>query len=529
MAARIPALILATTLLATATGQTSPGLSMKPIREDEWTRDAAAHLLRRAAFGGTPEQIERLHLGGMDAAVSSLLSHSTDEYKPPQPAIDPILNEPPDRAALRVMTDEERREQQQKRQMAERRSIEEVRLWWLDRLAHSPFPAEEKLVLFWHGHFTSGVREVRNAIYMKEQNEMFRSKALGNFRDLLIAVSKDRAMLVYLDNARNVKRSPNENYARELLELFTLGLGNYTENDVKAAARAFTGWGFDQDGFLFRRDQHDFDEKTFLGRRGRWDGGEIIDILLTKNECSQFLARKLLGFYVRPDPPRSLVNAFAAVIRRNKYDIRASLDVLFRSQAFYHADSRGCLIKSPTELLIGAVRQFELPLVDLLGAERALAGMGQELMQPPNVKGWDGGEKWINTATLFARYNVVSSLLRGETSAGGRRFRAQAGRDNDEEAGSMMAMTARSRMAAGTPTAYDPLQALRGAATTPEDIVDFFTRHLLATPLPSIKREQLIDYVRGPGGSFSPSARDTAERIRTLVQLLTATPEYQLN
>ncbi|MBK8914852.1 MAG: DUF1800 domain-containing protein [Phycisphaerales bacterium] len=529
MISRIAAFFLTTMAFASAAAQVSPGISMKPISEAEWTRDAAAHLLRRAAFGGTPEQVERLHLGGLDAAVASMLQRSGDDYTPPQPAIDPILREPADRATLRVLSEDERREQQQKRQMAERRSIEEVRLWWLDRLAHSPYPAEEKLVLFWHGHFTSGVREVRNAIFMKEQNEMLRSKALGNFRDLLIAVSKDRAMLVYLDNARNVKRSPNENYARELLELFTLGLGNYSEGDVKAAARAFTGWGFDQDGFVFRRDQHDFDEKSFLGRKGRWDGDEVIDIILTRNECSQFLSRKLLSFYVRPDPPRSLVNAFAVVIRRNKYDIRASLDALFRSQAFYHADSLGCLIKSPTELLIGAVRQFELPLVDLFGAERALAGMGQELMQPPNVKGWDGGEKWINTATLFNRYNVVSSLLRGDTSAAGRRFRAQAGEDNDEQTGAMKTMSAQSRIAAGKPVAYDPLKSLRGAVTTPEQIVDFYVRHLLATSLPSIKREQLIDYVRGSGGEFSLSAPGTAERIRTLVQLLTATPEYQLN
>lgn len=515
--------------------------SMKPLPVKEWDREKAAHLLRRAGFGGSPAEIDRLFEMGPEAAVSGLIDYHKIEYEVAPPYIDPMVRESPRLAEQRLLSDEERREYQQKRQMAERRTLEEVRLWWIERMARSPRPFEEKMTLFWHGHFTSGAREVRRALFMYEQNEFMRRNAVGNFRDLVIGISKDRAMLLYLDAARSTKRQPNENYARELMELFTLGVGNYSEADIKAAARAFTGWGFDDDGFDFRPRQHDNSVKTFLGKTGPLNGEDVIDIILAQPACARWISRCLLEFYVRPDPEKPLVEAFAGVLRRNKFELRPSLKTLFRSEAFYHEKSRGSLIKSPVELVVGAARQLDVPLEDLLGAERSMSGMGQELLQPPNVKGWDGGQKWINTATLFSRYNYAGKLLRGEAAADNRaRALARAVVSKDEEPDEKMAMTgisamqpsqAKSRLTAGRPAAFDPMILVRRyELSDAEEIVKFFAAHLLAAPLPDGKQERLIHYLSGGGKSpFSITAPDAADRIRTMVHLLCSTPEFQLN
>lgn len=512
--------------------------SMQPISAKQWDREKAAHLLRRAAFGGSPSQIDRYVDMGLEAAVDSLVDYHRIGYDVAPPKLDPMVLESQRTAEQRLLSDEERRDYQQKRQMAERRSLEEVRLYWIERIANSPRPFEEKMTLFWHGHFTSGAREVRRALFMHEQNEFLRKNAVGNFRDLVLGISKDRAMLLYLDAARSSKKQPNENYARELMELFTLGVGNYTEADIKAAARAFTGWGFDDDGFDFRPRQHDDSEKTFMGKRGKFNGEDIIDMILANPACSRWVAKCLLEYFVRPEPEKPLVEAFAGVLRRNKFELRPSLKALFKSEAFYHASSHGALIKSPVELVVGTAMQLELPLGDLLGAERSMAGMGQELMQPPNVKGWDGGEKWINTATLFSRYNYIGKLLRGEASADERtRALARAAVSKDEEdkekmsmAGSMQASSAKSRLTAGKQPMFDPSALLQDRKLSgAEEIVDFFTAHLLAVPLPGAKRERLVHYLTSGGATMDLNTAGSAERIRSMVHLLCSTPEYQLN
>jgi uncharacterized protein (DUF1800 family) len=419
----------------------------------------------------------------------------------------------------------------------ERRAFEETRLWWIDRMVNSPRPFEEKMTLFWHGRFTSGMREVRNAIFMKEQNEFFRRHALDNFRELVLGVSKDRAMLVYLDGNRNVKRKPNENFARELMELFTLGVGNYREADIKAAARAFTGWTFNRDGFTFRRAIHDFGPKQFLGRKGRFNGDDVIDIILEQPACSRFLAGNILEFFVRPDSPKRLVESLAATIRREEYELKPVMKALFRSRAFYHADSRGGLVKSPVELLVGTARQLGLPIANLQQAQRAMNGMGQELMQPPNVKGWDGGAAWINTATLYNRYNVVGAMINGGgrgSELDRRRQRRRAAREQtagSENAMNMMGGSAasKSRMQGGRQPQFDPLPAIEeNRLRTAEQIVDHFAGRLLAVPLSSAKRQELTNYLLNGGDKFDLTSRRAAARVRTMIHLLCSTPEYQM-
>jgi len=518
--------------------------SLKPIDAAHWDRAAAAHLLRRAAFGGTPAEIDKLAALGAANAVDYLLNYRDIPYSPAPPKIDPTLLERPDRALLKTLSEQERQQLQEKRRRADRAAFEEVRLWWLERLAESPRPLEENMTLFWHGHFTSGMREVRSALFMKEQNELLRRLALDNFRELVLGVSRDRAMLVYLDGNRNHKQHPNENYARELMELFTLGVGNYTEADVQAAAQAFTGWGFDEDGFVFRRRDHDYGLKTFLGQTGRFDGADVIDIILEQPACPRFLAKKLLEYFVRPDPDKKLVEALAHVIRQQKYELKPILRTLLLSQAFYHPRSRGCLIKSPVALVVGTARQLGVTIADLHKAERALTAMGQELMQPPNVKGWDGGTEWINTATLFHRYNTVGGLIHGTGGEPRRPAAMLAGRGaakaETPEAGamaaeSMPAMTdgkpqPMSRAAGGKQPPYDPLWAIREQGLqTPEQIVDLFVGHLLAVPLSAEKRTALVAYLAGESGKLNLGDRRTAERVRMMIHLLCSTPEYQMN
>jgi len=331
---------------------------------------------------------------------------------------------------------------------------------------------------------------------------------------LVLAICRDPAMLRYLDGNRNVRRSPNENFARELLELFTLGVGHYSEDDVRAAARAFTGWSVDENGFVFRAQQHDGGPKTFLGRSGTLDGEDIVARVLQQRAASRHLATRLLRFFCRPDPPPQLVDALAAEIRRRRFELRPVLRTLLLSQAFYHPDARGALVKSPTVLLVGTARHLDITVHNLPALQAALLSMGQELMQPPNVKGWDGGMKWINAATLYARYNAVRPLLVG---AGG-------------DAGDADRSDYPTRRVRHAQPPYDPLPALQQRAlTSPAAVVDFYADLLLAVPLHEDKRRTLVDYLAGPDGDFSLDRRDTAARVRETLHLLMSTPEYQMH
>ncbi len=511
-------------LLATAcAAPTLAADSLSPLPDAEWTREAAAHLLRRAAFGGTPAEIDKLYSRGVDWAVDSLIDYGPTRYDPGPPGLDPLVLEPrigEDGVPLEDRDPEAIR----KRQEAERRSHLETRLWWIERIVESPRPLEEKMTLFWHGHFTSGAREVKRALFMYEQNEFLRKNAMGGLRELLVGISRDRAMLIYLDNFRNRKKQPNENYARELLELFSLGEGNYSEADIKAAARAFTGWSMDREGYRFYRAAHDDGEKTFMGHSGPLDGEDIIDTLLQQPACARLIARKLLIGFVTPEPEPRLVEALATELRRNGYLIRPTMRTLLKSRAFYAPENRGALIKSPVDLLAGTARQLGIKINALRGAERALAELGQELMQPPNVKGWPGGTHWINTAMLLQRYNFVGDLIHGR---GGKQAVAmteppQANDDATEDT------DGRARASQAGQGPLDPWPLLgEPRPTAANEVVDRLAGRLLAVPLSADKRETLVDYLNGKDG-FDPSAKNVDERLRKVIHLICSTPEYQL-
>ena len=509
---------------SSATGKSS----LKPITTTDWDTAAAAHLLGRAGFGGTPAEIEALATLTLDQAVDSLVDFEKTTWRNAPPLISDELNEGRDREKLRTMTVEERKAYQDMRQKQAREGMEELRLWWIERMVESERPFEEKMTLFWHGHFTSGSREVKNPIFMKEQNDLLRRQCVGNFRNLVLGIAKDRAMLVYLDGRSNVKEHPNENFARELMELFTLGVGNYTEGDVKEAARAFTGWAFDDDGFQFRARQHDDGPKRFLGASGKFNGNDIVDIIVEQPACARWIATKLAKFFIRPEPDKALVDAIASELRKNKFELRPTMKTIFKSQAFYHESSRGALVKSPVELIVSSARKFGVNISNLRAAERAMAAMGQELMQPPNVKGWAGGEKWINAATLFNRYNNVSQLIQG----GGGERKASRDEMTDEEMRQMHAtdgkMEAKSRNDGGKQPAFDPMPAIREhSLDNSAMVVDYFSRMLLATPLSDDKHEALAAFLDN-GKKFDPAAKNAAERVRLMVCLMCSTPEFQM-
>ena len=296
----------------------------------------------------------------------------------------------------------------------------ELRGWWLDEMLVTPSPLTERMTLFWHNHFVSGQQKVKLAVLMYRQNVTLRANALGRFGDLLHAIARDPAMVIYLDNAQNRKGTPNENFAREVMELFTLGEGHYSEQDIKEAARAFTGWSLDRETgqFVFRRFIHDYGPKTVLGKSGNLDGDDVLDILLAQPQTAQFVTRKLWREFVSPDPDEAEVKRIAARFRDSRYDIKVALQALLTSDAFYAAENRGVLVKSPVDLVVGTMRQFGMQPGQPVPFAVAAAGMGQNLFSPPNVKGWPGGEAWINTSTLLARKQFLDRLFRADNATG---------------------------------------------------------------------------------------------------------------
>jgi len=372
-----------------------------PKPDDPWDLRKVAHLHRRAGFGATWTELPRHREAGPDACVDRLLH-------PPQPSAEEV-------EAIEAM-----------RRMA---SPDLLKVCWLHRILYWPDPLREKLTLFWHGHFATSIKKVESVALMDRQNETLRARALGSFAALLEAVIADPAMLVWLDGGTSKKEKPNENFAREYLELFTLGSGHYTERDVREAARAFAGW-VRQDSLgrfpepAVARDPAQVDDgpKTFLGREGRWGPSDIVRITLERPEAATFLARKLYRWFVseagRPDP--ELIEPLSEDLRRNEFAIGPIVEVILRSKHFYSRAMYRRRIKSPVEFSAGLVRMLEVPRAALnpLALSAACDAQGQELFAPPNVEGWVGGTVWINSSTLLERTNWAADVIWGRAENG---------------------------------------------------------------------------------------------------------------
>jgi uncharacterized protein (DUF1800 family) len=314
----------------------------KPSKDDPFNAVKAAHLLNRAGFGGTPAEIEKVVKMGPVDSVDWLFDF------PDAPAEEQSSTDVPDLSSIdgypsnyreinqkmRGMTPEERMAYRNQLMRANREAIIATAAWWMKRMANGPQPLQEKLTLFWHGHFTSSAKDERQASLMWNQNELLRRNAAGNFRQFVREISRDPAMLDYLNNSQNRKAHPNENYARELMELFTLGIGNYTEDDIKQAARAFTGWAHDGDEYVFRRFDHDDGVKKFFGKIGNFNGDDVIEIILAHPACAKYISGLMFKYFVYEDPEPALVDSLGEQLREAKWEMRPLLRTIFTSQAF---------------------------------------------------------------------------------------------------------------------------------------------------------------------------------------------------
>jgi uncharacterized protein (DUF1800 family) len=476
--------------------------ALQPYR-GPWDNSRAAHLLNRATFGATPVEISRATAAGLQKTVDALMAFQPEGKEFPAPETPEIPERP--RLALEKLPPEERRKKIQEFTRANRDSIEEVRAWWIKRMLRSQYPLREKLVLFWHGHFTSSANDVKAARFMLRQNQFLRHNCLADFRTLLVGISQDPAMLRYLDNNTNRKKHPNENYARELMELFTMGIGNYTEDDVKAAARAFTGWSYRADGFVFEKFTHDYGEKTFLGHTGNLDGTDIIDIILQQPCTARFLATKFLKFFVTDPPAPAAVDEAASILRGDRYEFKPMLRAIFLSDYFFSTEAYRTQIKSPAQLVVGASRQLGVT-IDERALAVAMRGLGQDLFYPPNVKGWDGGDAWINTTTLLMRYNFAGYLLGGEIPGASapppkgpaRRFRLERFPRPKTELNTLIRPE---------------------LAGDPPKLVDELIVRLLQTKLADQLRQWLIEQAQ---------ATRLRERTTVVAHLIMSMPEYQL-
>ncbi|HCN38102.1 MAG TPA: DUF1800 domain-containing protein [Bacteroidetes bacterium] len=359
------------------------------------------HLFLRAGFGIPVDKLIQLENIPLNNIVDNIFKDSE--------SINPIILETDvDEYSERKYRDLSRKERQERRRK-NRQNIQKINTTWLFKMTKDKESLREKMTFFWHGHFACK----NNLSKLNEiQNNTLRNNALGNFRVLLTEISKDPAMLQFLNNQQNRKKSPNENFARELLELFTLGRGHYTEDDIKNAAKAFTGWGFNDKGeFIIRENQHDTSEKTFMGQTGNFDGDDIINIILENKRTAEFISEKIYKFFVNETPDKKIINNMSDIFYKSGYDIKKLLEYVFKSDWFYDEKNIGSKVKSPVEYLAGISKIYNINFVNenvLFGMQRAL---GQILENPPNVGGWAGGKNWIDTSSLMFRLKLPEAIF----------------------------------------------------------------------------------------------------------------------
>jgi uncharacterized protein (DUF1800 family) len=404
---------------------------LDPLPASRWNYSAAAHLLNRAGFGGAPKDIQQLLDLGPDEAVAYLVDYERIPDTSPAPdwakpdservhkfrEIQSLVRKEREatNADEKTAISDKRRELQQQLQKEQVNQLLELRHSWLERMAAGPRPLQEKLTLFWHGHFATSAVKVRDAYFMWRQIQTFREMASGNWLDMLQAVATNPAMLVWLDQAQSRKEHPNENFARECMELFSLGEGHYTEKDVTEAARAMTGWSLEREteSYRYRPFLHDTGVKKVLGTTGHLNGHDVLEIIVAQPQAARFITAKLWKFFASDSPEPVLIDALADIFRSHDNNFKPLLRAMFRSEEFYAPQVVRNQIKSPVQWLVGSVRMLERPLPPAIVSAQMLRVLGQDLLNPPNVKGWDGGVSWITTNTLFDRYNHAQALIMG--------------------------------------------------------------------------------------------------------------------
>jgi uncharacterized protein (DUF1800 family) len=382
------------------------------------------------------------------------------------------------------------------------KEVEAAGRWWIHRMMYTPHPLQEKMALFWHNRFATSAAKVGDGYFMHQMIELFRQQGLGNFRDLVVAVSRDPAMLVWLDGQKNRKGKANENFGRELMELFTLGVGNYTEHDVKQVSRCFTGWTIsyqDRKG-IFDPKKFDEGEKEIFGKTGKFDGSAAIDLILQQPSASKHLAKKILIEFVHPEPTQEQIDHYAPRLVELKWEIRPVMKEIFSSRMFFSDWAYRSKIKSPCELTIGvALAIGGIPNTQFL--RESMGRMGQPLLYPPSVKGWDGGEDWINANTVLQRFNygMYAVTQRRDEFARHTEFEKWFG-DHDIK--------------------------------TAAQVTDYYASILLDGKMRPEMRSELIDYMnkgeRNERIVFTMKPQLINTKVRGVLHLFTTAPEFQL-
>jgi uncharacterized protein DUF1800 len=581
--------------------QWSPGPAgwqddLSQLPSSEWNYDRAAHLLAHAGFGGTPQEIQKLADLGLERAVESLVHYERISNPKMQPFVeselwDPSLNEFPDsrpdatdraeKDGASMGVDVKPTGNRPMQPVSDRffywlraTMLETRRLgyWWANRMLQTTHPVEEKMALLWHGHYATHENKVRDYRKMLQQIELFERGATGNLRDLTIRVAQNPAMLYFLDAQYNVKGAPNENFAREVMELFTMGVGNYTEKDVRECARAFTGWYFDDLAFKVDPDKHDAGAKEFLSRSGNFDGVDVLKIIFEQPVTAEFFAAKIYRFLVRDELSPALRTRLGAVLRDADYEVKPLLTEIFTSKDFYSAASYGAHIKGPVEHLIAMLKHLGVEAVPgVPDFNQSTIAMGQHLLNPPSVAGWAGGKSWITPGLLIARGNVARDVLipdmtgfsdwnfnAGSDDVLGQRLRDgydvgaatavsdpanmstfdRVALERDEKFNTRISGYIGWEQAARKliPTPRDAARfdltemVLAGGAMTTADAVDYLTWRMLRVPAAKATREALVSFLTKELGTENLDRAKTymEDALRMTTHLVMSTPEYQI-
>lgn len=447
------------------------------------------HLISRAGFGVSINQINNME-DWTPQKLSDVLFRNYNFTE--------ITYQTPD--FVKTETDDPKLIANQKRRQLKtfQKQNEELNLNFLMNMVHNEDQLLEKMAFFWHGHFAT---RINNSQFNQQLLNFIRKNALGNFKDLLIGVSKSPAMLNFLNNQQNKKDHPNENFAREVMELFTLGRGNYTETDIKELARAFTGWSYDKDGnFQERKNQHDNRDKTFLGKRGNFNGDEALKIILEQKTTAKFITEKIYRFFVNEIPDKSIIDKLSTDFYASDYDIKGLMKNIFTSKWFYDEKNIGNRIKSPTELIVGMMRILPMEIKNPENIVVYQKLLGQMLLYPPNVSGWPNGKSWIDSSSLMLRMQIP------QIWSGIRPMEYSAKEDDD------MDMGMKSR------------EALNKSFKNPNIIIDW---KKVENTFKDKKPENYIIINSGNINMESVKQFSDSDKIKAIINMM-STPEYQL-
>ncbi|HTS50351.1 MAG TPA: DUF1800 domain-containing protein [Bryobacteraceae bacterium] len=596
MPQRVPTGALFPAAISQTAGPAAWQNDLAPIAAADWNYGFAAHLIERAGFGGTPDEIQALakmtpaqavarlvRFEGADSGHLAPFDHSgihdpgLEPFPPSRPAVTDEAKKTGEALGIKVKPAGNRPLQPIVNEFfywlrASLLESHRVAYWWANRMLTSPRPLEEKMALFWHGHFASNEGKVRDYRKLLQQVELFQHQGTGNFGQLLLAVAQDPAMLVFLDAGVNVKGASNENFAREIMELFTMGVGHYTEKDIREAARAFTGWNCMDVNFVVNKAQHDDSEKTFLGKTGNFDGADIIKIILEQPATADFIAAKIYRFFVREDLSPQLQAKLGSTLRNSNYEITPLLEQIFLSRDFYSPASVGTAIKGPIELAVSTYHKLGLTTIPgVPDFNAATATLGQQLLSPPTVAGWNSGQSWVTPGLLLERANFARDVLFPTISFippdryGGADIRSVADRlrrgmdisdatkpdaktgdlaesnmaaDRDEDfntrygsyRGWQMAIERVKAIPRDTAHLNLSRMVLDAQLKNTAEVVDYLIRRFMRVPPAGDAREKLIAFLNNELGTSDIAAAQTymEDSLRLALHLIMSQPEYQL-